>query len=168
VGESASDSLVADEAALAALAREAARQWRAICAERPLSFGLLGTLGAGKTVWVRAMLQGLGYAGRVPSPTYTLMEIYDISGISLIHMDFYRLADAGELEALGLRDWQGQRGCWVVAEWADRVPEWLETCDLVLELDIAGESARRLRWQARTDLGRACIDALAGHSAESV
>jgi len=148
VGESAAEIAVADEAGLAALAREAALAWYSLCAERPLTMGLLGTLGAGKTAWVRAMLAGLGYVGRVPSPTYTLMEIYEIKDISLIHMDFYRLAESRELEFLGLRDWQGSPRCWVVAEWPDRVPGWLESCDITLEITVCGETARLLRWQA--------------------
>ncbi|MGD8808335.1 MAG: tRNA (adenosine(37)-N6)-threonylcarbamoyltransferase complex ATPase subunit type 1 TsaE [Gammaproteobacteria bacterium] len=153
-------SVVGDEAALAALARRTAVCWRGVVATQPLTFGLSGSLGAGKTAWVRAMLAGFGYAGRVPSPTYTLMEIYEVSDITLIHLDFYRLNDARELEFLGLRDWQGNDGCWVVAEWPERVPEWLESCDVHLEIAVCGESSRELRWHAGTPLGRACIAAL--------
>jgi len=161
VGESFLNNDLADEAALAALAASVARRWRTVCGDHALSFGLLGSLGAGKTVWVRAMLQGLGYTGRVPSPTYTLMEIYDIEDISLIHMDFYRLVDAEELEFIGLRDWQGRERCWVVAEWPDRVPGWLAACDISLEIKVCGDSARELSWQARTDIGRRCLAAVA-------
>ena len=160
MGQLATHLAVADETELAALAGSVARAWHRVCAQRPLTVGLRGTLGAGKTAWVRAMLVGLGYTGRVPSPTYTLMEIYEIRDITLIHLDFYRLNEPRELEFLGLRDWQGTQRCWVVAEWPERVPGWLESCDITLEISVCGESGRALRWQAHSALGQECLAAL--------
>ena len=70
----------------------------------PLVVGLRGELGAGKTTWVRALLRGLGYAGRVPSPTYTLLEHYPVGRLTVVHLDLYRLS--GHLQCL-----QAERLC---------------------------------------------------------
>lgn len=133
------------EAELGALARRVALHWRECGAEQFLSVGLSGDLGAGKTAWVRAMLRGLGYEGPVPSPTYTLMEIYEIAPISLIHMDFYRLDGDPDLAGLGIRDWLGQPGCWVIAEWPERAPHWAARCDVTISVAIVGATRRRMQ-----------------------
>ena len=85
------------EAALRAGAAEAAVSWRD-CGVSPLIVGLKGDLGVGKTSWVRAMLGGLGFDGRVPSPTFTLLEHYEIDALTVVHLDLYRLVKARELE----------------------------------------------------------------------
>jgi tRNA threonylcarbamoyladenosine biosynthesis protein TsaE len=150
---------VPDEAALAALAGRVALDWQARAdAGRALSdaegragghggaltLGLSGDLGAGKTTWVRAMLRALGYTARVPSPTYTLMEIYQIGSISLIHMDLYRIAGDDELEQLGIRDYLGQPSCWLIAEWPQRAPQWFARCDITVDIQVRGAQARRI------------------------
>jgi tRNA threonylcarbamoyl adenosine modification protein YjeE len=139
---------IADEAALARLAAQVAADWRVRGRDAFVSVGLSGELGAGKTAWVRALLRALGFEGRVPSPTYTLMEIYEIDSISLIHMDLYRIEGDDELAQLGLRDWLGRRGCWVLAEWPERAPEWFSSCDIELRIEIAAGTARRLHARA--------------------
>ena len=80
---------------------------------------LHGELGAGKTTLVRAWLRTLGVAGTIRSPTYTLIEPYEIDGRSLLHLDLYRLQDAEELEQLGLADTPPSAGGWLV-EWPQR------------------------------------------------
>lgn len=72
--------------------------------EAPLVIYLEGPLGAGKTTFVRLLLRALGYPGRVKSPTYGLLERYEINDIKLVHLDLYRVAQEGELEFLALRD----------------------------------------------------------------
>jgi len=151
VGESEVVVDVASEAELGELARRVALHWRdGGGAEQFLSVGLSGDLGAGKTAWVRALLRGLGHTGPVPSPTYTLMEIYEISPISLIHMDFYRLGSDRDLAGLGIRDWLGQPACWVIAEWPERAPQWAARCDVAISMAISGATARRMRIVAQT------------------
>lgn len=137
------------EDAFKALAAAVARRWLARDS-RGLLIGLQGSLGAGKTTWVRGMLAGLGHAGRVPSPTYTLMEHYALSGLDVLHLDLYRLggaaanADAsGEVEALGLRDWLGRARCWVLVEWPERSPALHERCDLLIRIDLESDPAAR-------------------------
>jgi len=98
---------------------------------------LEGGLGAGKTTLVRGFLRSLGYAGRVPSPTYTLVEPYDIGGRHILHVDLYRLADPGELEYLGLRD-SLQEETLALIEWPERAGGALGEPDLRIRLEMAG------------------------------
>jgi tRNA threonylcarbamoyladenosine biosynthesis protein TsaE len=119
--------------------------------------GLAGTLGSGKTTWARAMLRGLGYQGRVPSPTYTLLEQYDVGDLTVVHLDLYRLTGDAELENLGLRDWLADPNTWVLFEWPERAPGLARRCDLILEFVDAGDNARRVTLRAAT---RAGIEAL--------
>jgi len=152
MGESDLTIDMRSEAELIDFAGAMARAWRARDCF-PLIVGLCGDLGAGKTTWVRALLRGLGYAGRVPSPTYTLLEHYLLDGLSVVHLDLYRLASEGELENLGLRDWLAQPSTWVLVEWPERAPELLAHCDLILSLAEAGANGRRIALQARTRAG---------------
>ena len=124
----------------------AARAW-------PLVIGLRGDLGSGKTTWVRAMLRGLGYSGRVPSPTYTLLEQYTCGELSIVHLDLYRLRGAAELENLGLRDWLAEPQLWIAVEWPERAPELAERCDVTLEFAIPPAGGRRVTVGGQTRLG---------------
>jgi tRNA threonylcarbamoyladenosine biosynthesis protein TsaE len=141
-----SEPKFAELAARFARALSAARAW-------PLVIGLRGDLGSGKTTWVRAMLRGLGYSGRVPSPTYTLLEQYTCDGLSVVHLDLYRLRGAEELENLGLRDWLAEPQRWIVVEWPERAPELAERCDLTLEFAIPASGGRRVTATTQTHLG---------------
>jgi tRNA threonylcarbamoyladenosine biosynthesis protein TsaE len=147
------------EAALCRTAAEIARRW--IDAGRwPLLIGLSGELGSGKTTWVRAMLRGLGYEGRVPSPTYTLLETYPLESLTLVHMDLYRLGGADELEHLGIRDWLARDDVWVLVEWPERVPLLHGRCDVGCEFRLTGPQARCVDMAVRTPAGRAALGAI--------
>lgn len=142
------------EAALTALAACTAQHWAAAGVNAPV-VGLLGGLGAGKTTWVRATLRGLGYAGAVPSPTYTLLERYSLGEVELVHLDLYRISGDDELEVLGMRDWLGR--CWVFAEWPQHSPSLSAACDLFLEFDLGPGPGRTLTAEARTAMGESLL-----------
>lgn len=149
----------ATEGDLARAAGRIARAWRD-AGLKPLSIGLEGDLGAGKTTWVRAMLRGLGYTERVPSPTYTLLEQYPLDGLELVHLDLYRLGDAEELDFIGFRDLLARPDAWIAIEWSDRFAPVAGICDLVVELDSTGESSRKVLIRARTPAGIAALSAI--------
>ena len=141
-----SESELADFAGETGRRLAAAKRW-------PLLIGLRGELGAGKTTFVRALLRGLGYDARVPSPTYTLLEHYAVGGLVVVHLDLYRLAGESELENLGLRDWLEAPATWVLIEWPDRAPDLARRCDLLLTLEEREPGARRLTLRAGTQVG---------------
>src|SRR5712671_5942905 len=96
---------------------------------------LRGDLGAGKTTLARGLLRGLGYAGRVKSPTYTLVEHYSVSSLNLYHFDFYRFEDPEEWLSAGFRDhFNAQSVCLV--EWPERVGNLLTPPDLEVRLEF--------------------------------
>ncbi|HUO66754.1 MAG TPA: tRNA (adenosine(37)-N6)-threonylcarbamoyltransferase complex ATPase subunit type 1 TsaE [Gammaproteobacteria bacterium] len=145
-----SESELIDFAAKAGRRLAAAKRW-------PLLIGLRGELGAGKTTFVRALLRGLGYEARVPSPTYTLLEHYAVGELVVVHLDLYRLASEAELENLGLRDWLEAPATWVLIEWPDRAPELTRRCDLLLTLEEDEPGTRRLTLRPRTQAGIAAL-----------
>jgi len=110
---------------------------------------LHGDLGAGKTTLVRGVLRALGHGGRVPSPTYTLVEPYELGRLSLKHLDLYRIADPEELAYLGVRDMSGA----VLIEWPERGAHFLPEPDLECRLTVA-PPGRVLEAEGKSDLGR--------------
>lgn len=121
---------------------------------RRLVVHLQGELGAGKTTLVRGMLRALGHPGRVPSPTYTLVEPYELGGRELKHLDLYRIADPEELEFLGIREMEGI----VFIEWPERGGHFLPAPDIRCRLSVVPEG-RSLDIEGVTDLGRAVCQA---------
>lgn len=106
---------------------------------------LIGTLGAGKTTIARALLRSLGVRGAIKSPTYTLMEPYEVAGRRLLHMDFYRI-EAADLEQLGLDDYPTESTLWLV-EWPEKVAGALPAADLELHLTVEAQGrALLLKW----------------------
>jgi tRNA threonylcarbamoyladenosine biosynthesis protein TsaE len=119
---------------------------------------LRGDLGAGKTTLVRALLHKLGYAGRVKSPTYTLVERYEATGLHLRHFDLYRFRDAEEWEAAGFRDeFDGCNVCLV--EWPDQAAGLLPTADVSITFEIL-QDGREIMLHAYTEAGKKCLHAL--------
>lgn len=104
----------------------------------PLTVYLQGDLGTGKTTLVRGILRGLGHTGPVRSPTYTLLEPYDLRNMRLYHLDLYRLGDPEELEYLGLRDLLDAESVLFV-EWPERGAGVLPAPDLTIFIQHAGE-----------------------------
>ena len=148
-----------DEAALLELAAELAQQVKNHenqLAKGGLTIYLLGELGAGKTTFSRGFIQTLGHVGHVKSPTYTLVETYELSPWLVNHFDLYRLADPEELEFMGIRDYLGEHRI-VLAEWPQRGEGFLPQADIIITIDYAG-SARSIHLNALTERGRVLLD----------
>jgi tRNA threonylcarbamoyladenosine biosynthesis protein TsaE len=118
---------------------------------------LSGDLGAGKTTFARALLVALGIGDRIKSPTYSLIESYRAGTLDIHHLDLYRIADAGELEWLGLGDLWG-RDTLMLIEWPERGGTALPRADLSLELHHAG-GKRTLSAVAVSAVGEAMLSA---------
>lgn len=120
-----------------------------------LFIALTGDLGSGKTTLARGILRGLGYEGRVKSPTYTLVELYKVFRLDLYHFDFYRFEDPGEFLEAGFQEcFDGHNVCLV--EWPERVQGLLPQADLDIRISIEGEG-RRIDISADTELGKHCL-----------
>ena len=119
---------------------------------------LRGELGAGKTTCVRALLRASGVLGLVRSPTYTLVETYDLPGLSFVHVDLYRLQSLGEVDELGLRELTGP-GVLLLVEWPDKGGAALPPADVDLTLRYADE-ARRASLESRSSVGTLWLENL--------
>ncbi|MGI4858794.1 MAG: tRNA (adenosine(37)-N6)-threonylcarbamoyltransferase complex ATPase subunit type 1 TsaE [Janthinobacterium lividum] len=124
---------------------------------------LSGDLGAGKTAFVRATLRALGHAGRVRSPTYTLVEPYALplahGTLQVHHFDLYRFSDPAEWHEAGFDEYL-ERDALHLIEWPERADGVLGPPDILLTLEIVGEG-RVLHARACTDAGRTCLHAVA-------
>lgn len=109
-----------------------------------------GGLGMGKTAFIRGLARGLGYPGRVTSPTFTIVNEYEGGRLPLFHFDLYRLGGAGELWDLGWDEYQ-ERGGICAAEWSERADELFPdgAVFVTLERGPNGDSSRRITITAR-------------------
>jgi tRNA threonylcarbamoyladenosine biosynthesis protein TsaE len=119
---------------------------------------LHGDLGAGKTTLVRHLLQSLGVQGRIKSPTYAVVEPYELPGLNVWHFDFYRFADPREWEDAGFRDIFASPGL-KLTEWPEKAATVLPMPDLDIHLQTLGETQRRVTLTARTPTGAALLQA---------
>lgn len=104
-----------------------------------LKIHLSGTLGAGKTTLVRGFMRGLGYTGKVKSPTFTLVEPYEFDSFSVFHFDLYRIESPLELEAIGYRDYPGTDSICLI-EWPEKADAYLEIPDLLVKIQIENDN----------------------------
>lgn len=149
---------LADEEATVAAGEALGRACLAQGLDRGLVIFLHGQLGAGKTTLCRGVLRAFGHHGAVKSPTYTLVEPYELSTKNgaaqrVYHFDLYRLGDAEELEYMGVRDYFGPHSLSLV-EWPQRGEGVLPQADLSAKLQLAGDG-RELTLQAQTEAGAA-------------
>jgi tRNA threonylcarbamoyladenosine biosynthesis protein TsaE len=138
----------ADEAACTATAQALAQR----PALREAFIELHGTLGSGKTTFVRHLLQALGVQGRIKSPTYAVMESYQLPGVAISHFDFYRFKDPQEFEDAGFRDVFASPGL-KLAEWPEQAEGLLPGPDLRMELTPLDGDQRRVSFEALTPRG---------------
>lgn len=125
---------------------------------------LKGELGAGKTTLARALLEGLGHTGPVPSPTYTLVEPYTLGSRRVFHVDLYRIGDEAELEFLG---WDDLREGLILLEWPERAPGASAAADLAIGLSYAG-AGRAASLGAATERGERWLQGAQGRLAQGL
>jgi len=112
---------------------------------------LSGNLGAGKTTLTRGFMHAVGHKGAVKSPTYTLVEPYNIEGRSIMHFDLYRLSNPEELEYLGFRDYlDGSTLCLI--EWPEKAKDFLPEPDLAISINVV-KDGRQISWQSFSEKG---------------
>lgn len=120
---------------------------------------LNGDLGAGKTTLTRGFVQGMGHQGHVKSPTYTLVEPYELGEWQVYHFDLYRLGDPEELEYMGIRDYFNEKSCAFI-EWPEKGYGILPIADLVINLAYS-EEHRCVVLLAETSKGQQILSLLA-------
>jgi tRNA threonylcarbamoyladenosine biosynthesis protein TsaE len=136
---------------------EATRAYAAELASHPAIANafieLHGDLGAGKTTFVRHLLRALGVQERIKSPTYTVMEPHEASGVDIYHFDFYRFNDPREWEDAGFRDVFAGPGL-KLAEWPEKAAALLPPADLVMRIEADPDETRHVALTAQTPLGQ--------------
>lgn len=155
-----------DETATAALASRLARAMQVTGTGEGGRGGVIhlsGPLGAGKTHFTRALLRALGHTGRVRSPSFTLMEPYELDGLDVHHFDFYRFTGREEWREAGFDEMIAAPGTLSLIEWPEMAAQSLQTPDLTLQLvHLAGGDgdARDAQLQAHSALGQRWLQGL--------
>lgn len=112
------------------------------------TIGLIGDLGAGKTVFIKGLAQGLGIKQIITSPTFVLMKVYKIKAKvkikNLVHVDAYRLKNGRDLIDIGLKDWLGRPDTITVIEWADQVKSVLPKDKIIVKIRIGKKQNQRI------------------------
>ena len=140
-------------------------RWVGECLDSPFHVALQGDLGAGKTTLARGILRGAGHPGNVKSPTYTLVESYQLPSVCIHHFDLYRLHDPEELEFMGIRDYFADDTV-VLVEWSKNGLGILPQPDIQLNVEKSG-SCREVLFFHFNERGRALLEALAKRVAEA-
>ncbi len=117
-----------------------------------------GELGMGKTTLARGLVQALGHCGAVKSPTYTLVEPYELATVTIYHFDLYRLVDPEELEFMGIRDYFHD-GSIALVEWPERGQGFLPPADLVVTIGREGDG-RHVQMASQSQDGVDCLHRL--------
>jgi len=142
---------IPDESTMLRFGKKLAENILQVQANRAVILYFNGDLGAGKTTLTRGMVQGLGHQGKVKSPTYTLVEEYNVAGKMIYHFDLYRLADPEELEFMGIRHYFA-KDCICLIEWPEKGEGLLPPADLSVNIDYY-DDARNITLIAQTTLG---------------
>ena len=149
--------ILADESATVGLGKQLANIVKTKL-KQGITVYLNGDLGAGKTTLTRGFVQGMGHNGNVKSPTYTLVEPYDLTDWQVYHFDLYRLADPEELEYMGIRDYFNSNSCSFI-EWPEKGQGMLAAPDMLIDLAYDGEQ-RQATLHTMSALGEQILSAL--------
>lgn len=139
------------------IASTIARYCYQYCDDNGFLITLEGQLGAGKTAFSQGFIRSLLPDARVRSPTFSLIESYELSKCSIHHLDLYRLQDIDELEYLGLREFFWHNICLI--EWASRGEGWLPSADLAITMQVCGQN-REIALCANTLVGEKILQQL--------
>lgn len=151
--------MLADEQATTALGAaiaDALRNMTGAIEQAGISIAIAGELGSGKTSLVRALLRRLGVTGAVKSPTFALLEPYEVSRLHLYHFDFYRFKNPREFVESGFSE-LFQPGSICLVEWPERAGRYLPTADLSIRLTVL-DSGRSALIGANTMIGERCLE----------
>jgi tRNA threonylcarbamoyladenosine biosynthesis protein TsaE len=148
-----------DETATIAIGNGLAQVLKNTTKQQALVVYLNGDLGAGKTTLTRGFVRGMGHQGNVKSPTYTIVEPYELLGWRIFHFDLYRLADAEELEYMGIRDYFNSDCCCFI-EWPEKGTGLLAKADLIINI-VYQDEQRIITLQAETSYGEKVLMSLA-------
>ena len=115
------------------------------CQKNNLVVHLCGVLGAGKTTFVRSFLSSMGYNGKVKSPTYSLVETYDIEekNIKVVHADLYRVSRVDELYHIGINDYINTNNVMFI-EWPEHGGQFTPKPDVIITVKVISSDLRDL------------------------
>ena len=109
-----------------------------------LLINLEGNLGAGKTTFVRGLIQELGFDEFIKSPTFTIVESYESENLKVFHFDLYRIEDDRELQAIGVEDYLSEENAITLVEWPEKSKRYFNNPDYIIELNHCDNDEKRL------------------------
>ena len=109
-----------------------------------LLINLIGNLGAGKTTFVRGLIQELGFDEFVKSPTFTIVESYESDNLKVFHFDLYRIEDDKELQAIGVEDYLTEENAITLVEWPEKSKRYFNNPDYIIDLNHCDNDEKRL------------------------
>ena len=109
-----------------------------------LLINLEGNLGAGKTTFVRGLIQELGFDEFIKSPTFTIVESYESDNLKVFHFDLYRIEDDKELQAIGVEDYLTEENAITLVEWPEKSKKYFNNPDYIIELNHCDNDEKRL------------------------